>query len=98
MEIAPDEVATVVYSGGTTGTPKGAQLTHQNQVFIAEVLNRWSKSEEAGEVLIAVMPYFHAYGLTAGMHFCIANAATIVQIPNPRDMVHVLGSIQKHRA
>jgi long-chain acyl-CoA synthetase len=47
--------------------------------------------------MLAVMPYFHAYGLTVGMNTCIANAITIVQIPNPRDMVHVLKSIEKHR-
>jgi long-chain acyl-CoA synthetase len=98
VEIDNSEVATLIYSGGTTGTPKGAQLTHFNLVSNATMLNVWSKSKEAEEVMIAVMPYFHCYGLTAGMNTCIANALTIVQIPNPRDMVHVLGSIQKHRA
>jgi long-chain acyl-CoA synthetase len=44
------------------------------------------------------MPYFHAYGLTVGMNTCIANAVTTILIPNPRDMVHVLKSIEKHRA
>ncbi len=48
--------------------------------------------------MLAVMPYFHSYGLTVGMNTCIANAVSIVLIPNPRDMVHVLKSIEKHRA
>ncbi|MEE8390785.1 MAG: AMP-binding protein, partial [Anaerolineae bacterium] len=98
VEIAPEEVATLIYTGGTTGVPKGAQLTHHNLVSNATMLNVWSKSKEAEDVMIAVMPYFHAYGLAAGMNICIANALTIVQIPNPRDMVHVLKSIEKHRA
>ena len=97
VEIEPEEVATLIYTGGTTGVPKGAQLTHRNLVSNAVTLNVWSKSKEAKDVLIAVMPYFHAYGLTVCMNTCIANAITIVQIPNPRDMVHVLKSIEKHR-
>jgi len=97
VEIVPEEVATLIYTGGTTGGPKGAQLTHHNLVSNATLLNVWAKSKEAEEVLIAVMPYFHVYGLTAGMSTPIANALTIVQIPNPRDMVHVLKSIEKHQ-
>ncbi|RLC80431.1 MAG: long-chain fatty acid--CoA ligase [Chloroflexi bacterium] len=98
VKIEPEEVATLIYTGGTTGVPKGAQLTHHNLVSNATLLNVWSKSKEAEDVMIACMPYFHVYGLTAGMNTPIANALTIVQIPNPRDMVHVLKSIEKHRA
>jgi len=97
VEIDQLQVATLIYTGGTTGVPKGAQLTHRNLVSNATVLNVWSKSKEAEDVLVAVMPYFHSYGLTVGMNTCIANAITIVQIPNPRDMVHVLKSIEKHK-
>jgi len=98
VEIAPDEVATLIYTGGTTGGPKGAQLTHRNLVSNAVTLNVWGKSKAAEDVVIAVMPYFHTYGLTAGMNTPIFNALTIIQIPNPRDMVHVLKSIEQHRA
>lgn len=97
VEIHPQDVSTLIYTGGTTGGPKGAQLTHRNLVSNATVLNLWAKSKEAEDVLIAVMPYFHSYGLTVGVNTCIANALTIVQIPNPREMVHVLRSIEKHR-
>lgn len=97
VEIDPQDVATLIYTGGTTGVPKGAQLTHRNLVSNAVTLNIWAKSKEAQDVLIAVMPYFHSYGLTVGLNTCIANAISIVQIPNPRDMVHVLSSIQKHK-
>ncbi len=97
-DIAPEEVATLIYTGGTTGGPKGAQLTHRNLVSNAIALNAWAKTKEAEDVMIAVMPFFHAYGLTAGINTAIANALTIVLIPNPRDLVHVLKSIEKHRA
>jgi long-chain acyl-CoA synthetase len=97
VEIDPDEVSTLIYTGGTTGGPKGAQLSHYNLVSNAVALNVWAKSREAEDVLLAVMPYFHSYGLTVGMNVCITNANTMVQIPNPRDMVHVLKSIEAHR-
>jgi long-chain acyl-CoA synthetase len=97
VDVDQETLATLIYTGGTTGVPKGAQLTHRNLVSNATVLNIWSKSKEAKDVLVAVMPYFHSYGLTVGMNTCIANAITIVQIPNPRDMVHVLKSIEKHK-
>jgi long-chain acyl-CoA synthetase len=97
VEIDPQQVATLIYTGGTTGGPKGAQLTHYGLVSNATTLNIWAKSKEAEDVMIAVMPFFHSYGLTAGMNVSVANAITIVLIPNPRDMVHVLKSIEKHR-
>jgi long-chain acyl-CoA synthetase len=97
VEIDPDEVSTLIYTGGTTGGPKGAQLSHYNLVSNATALNVWTKSREAEDVMLAVMPYFHSYGLMVGMIVCIANAIAIVQIPNPRDMVHVLKAIETHR-
>jgi long-chain acyl-CoA synthetase len=98
LDIAPEDVATLLYTGGTTGGPKGVQLTHRNLVSNATNLGIWARTREAEDVLIAVMPFFHAYGLTVGMNTCIANALTIVLIPNPREMVHVLKSIETHRA
>jgi long-chain acyl-CoA synthetase len=97
VQIDPEDVSTLIYTGGTTGGPKGAQLTHRNIVSNATAVNIWAKSREAQDVLLAVMPYFHSYGLTIGIHVCVANAMTMVQIPNPRDMVHVLTSIEKHK-
>jgi len=96
VQIAPEDVSTLVYTGGTTGVPKGAMLTHRNLVSNAVALNVWARSREAQDVMLCVMPYFHTYGLQVGMCTCIANANTMVLIPNPRDMLHVLMSIQNH--
>jgi long-chain acyl-CoA synthetase len=98
VEISQDDVSTLIYTGGTTGGPKGVQQTHRNLIFNATVLNFWAKTEEAKDVMIAVMPFFHSYGMTVGIITCIASAMTIVLIPNPREMVHVLMSIERHRA
>ncbi|MDP7113159.1 MAG: AMP-binding protein, partial [Myxococcota bacterium] len=96
--VDPDGVATLIYTGGTTGGPKGAQLTHRNLVSNAFILNIWAGSRPAGEVLISVMPFFHSYGLTVGINTPMANAGTSVLIPNPRDLQHSLLAIQKHKA
>ncbi|MGD9046741.1 MAG: AMP-binding protein, partial [Anaerolineae bacterium] len=96
-EIDPEGVSTLIYTGGTTGGPKGAQLTHRNLVSNAALLNIWARTKEAEDVMLAVMPYFHVYGLTAGMNTCVASAMAMVQIPNPRDMAHVLKAVETHR-
>jgi len=98
VDISPDDVSTLIYTGGTTGGPKGVQLTHHNLVSNATNLNLWADTRAGEDVLIGVMPFFHAYGLVVGPITCIANALTIVLIPDPRDMAHVLKSIDTHRA
>jgi long-chain acyl-CoA synthetase len=97
VDVDHEEVSTLIYTGGTTGGPKGAQLTHRNLVSNAVMLNVWADSREAEDVMLSVMPFFHVYGLTAGMNTCVANAITMVQIPNPRDMAHVLKAIETHK-
>jgi len=98
VDVDPRSVSTLIYTGGTTGGPKGAQLTHRNLVSNATILNLWAKSREAGEVLISLMPFFHSYGLTVGINTVFANALTAVLVPNPRDLEHTLLAVQKHRA
>ena len=93
-----EDVAVLIYTGGTTGGPKGAQLTHRNLVSNATVNNVWAKSKEGRDLIVSVMPFFHSYGLTVGMNTPIANCLTSILIPNPRDLQHVLMAIQKHQA
>lgn len=98
VEIDREDVAVLIYTGGTTGGPKGAQLTHRNLVSNATVNNVWAKSKEGRDLIVSVMPFFHSYGLTVGMNTPIANGLTSILIPNPRDLQHVLMAIQKHQA
>jgi long-chain acyl-CoA synthetase len=98
VEVGFDDTACLIYTGGTTGVPKGAQLTHRNVVSNAMAGGYWSHSREAQEVTIAALPFFHSYGMTAAMNMTIATACTMVLIPDPRDVLHVMGSISKHKA
>jgi long-chain acyl-CoA synthetase len=95
---SPDDTACLIYTGGTTGIPKGAQLTHRNVVSNAIAGSLWSHSEEATEISIGALPFFHSYGMTAVMNMTIATAGTMILIPDPRNVLHIMGSINKHKA
>jgi len=99
VEINPaEDVAIFQYTGGTTGVSKGAMATHRNLVANALQIKHWLPDTiEAGEIVLVALPLFHVYGMVAAMCFGLASAATLVLIPNPRDMEDVLGSINKYR-
>ena len=98
VDMGPDDTACLLYTGGTTGIPKGAELTHQNVVSNAIAGSYWSHSREAEEISIGALPFFHSYGMTAVMNMTIATSGTMVLIPDPRDVMHIMGSISKHKA
>lgn len=98
LEIRPEDDALYQYSGGTTGLSKAAIATHGNLVANTLQIKSWLPSvQEAGEIVLMAIPMFHVYGMVAGMSFGIAAAASMVMVPNPRDMGDVLGSISKYR-
>ncbi len=97
-DIGPDDTACLLYTGGTTGIPKGAELTHSNVVSNAIAGSYWSHSEEAKEISIGALPFFHSYGMTAVMNMTIATSGTMILVPDPRDVMHIMGSISKHKA
>ncbi len=96
-EVKAEDIATLIYTGGTTGVPKGVQLTHRNLVSNATALSIWGHVQPGQDVMIAVMPYFHSYGMTGALNVAISKAMTIVLIPDPRNIVHVLAAIEKHK-
>ena len=98
VEKKPEDTACLIYTGGTTGIPKGAELTHRNVVSNAIAGSYWSHSREAKEVSIGALPFFHSYGMTAVMNMTIATTGTMVLIADPRDVMHIMGSISKHKA
>ncbi|MFL5734666.1 MAG: long-chain-fatty-acid--CoA ligase [Chloroflexia bacterium] len=79
----PDDTALLLYTGGTTGVPKGAMLTHRNLVANTNQMKSWvwDATPENREVFLGVIPFFHSYGLTVVMNFAIAVAGAIVLVP-----------------
>ena len=94
----PGDTACLIYTGGTTGIPKGAELTHRNVVSNAVAGSYWSHSQEGEEVSIGALPFFHSYGMTAVMNMAITTGGAMVLIVDPRDVLHIMGSISKHKA
>ncbi len=76
------DLAVLQYTGGTTGLPKGAMLTHRNLLANAFQTRYWNaEALEAQEIGLCVAPFFHSYGLTVGMNLSICAAATMVLLP-----------------
>lgn len=98
IDITAEDIALFQYSGGTTGISKGAIALHHNLVANSLQIHSWMPDiEEGKEVVLMAIPLFHVYGMVAGMCFAIKAAASMVMIPNPRDLKDVLDSIQKYK-
>ncbi|GAA5029968.1 long-chain-fatty-acid--CoA ligase [Microbacterium fluvii] len=96
---ATDDLAIIQYTSGTTGTPKGAALTHRNLIANAAQARAWVPSIQRGRgcVVYAVLPMFHAYGLTLCLTFAMSMGARLVLFPK-FDPDMVLEVTRKHPA
>ncbi|MER5204917.1 AMP-binding protein [Streptomyces sp. NPDC002825] len=96
VDVDPErDVAALPYSSGTTGVPKGVMLTH------ASIATNLAQLEPVipmgpGDRILAVLPFFHIYGLTALMNAPLRSGATVVVLPR-FELDTFLGAIQKHR-
>ncbi|MFQ6059381.1 MAG: long-chain fatty acid--CoA ligase [Anaerolineae bacterium] len=98
VEVKAEDTAVLLYTGGTTGVPKGAQLSHRNLVANTLQTRHWmAESQEGKECILTSLPLFHSYGMTTCMNHAILLASAMLLIPNPRDLEHILKSINKHK-
>lgn len=98
--IAPgvDDVALIQYTSGTTGHPKGATLTHRNLLANAAQARAWVPTITLGSAVVyAVLPMFHAYGLTLCLTFAMSMGARLVLFPKP-DPELILAVVKKRPA
>ncbi len=77
----PEDLALLQYTGGTTGTPKGAVLRHRHLVANAAQGQAWTRHGEAEETVIAALPFFHSFGLLLCLVYAVRIVATIVIFP-----------------
>lgn len=78
-----DDVAVLLHTGGTTGAPKAAMLTHRNLRANTNQAISWVPMlHEGGEVFLSLLPFFHAFGLTFNLFCAVQKAATQVIFPN----------------
>jgi len=95
VNINQDDLAALQYTGGTTGTAKGAMLTHLNLVSNAIAFAAWIKGT-AEDTFLAALPLFHIYGMTTSLNVPICLAAKMVLLPR-FDPQTALETIQRHK-
>ena len=92
------DIAALPYTGGTTGLPKAAILTHYNMVaLMKQTLAFWPIFEEGREKIIAFLPFFHIYGQVVVMLNGLAQGATIVLFTTP-DIDAILTAMERYQA
>jgi long-chain acyl-CoA synthetase len=96
VELTPDDLGWIQYTGGTTGAPKGAMLSHRNGVHNILSCNRWLGWEWGQGVLLSAFPMFHIAGLMVA-ESAVFIGWTQVLIPNPRDTAHICKEMEKYK-
>jgi long-chain acyl-CoA synthetase len=96
VEVGLEDVCFIQYTGGTTGPPKGAVLTHANILANMTQLDVWLDAKRGEEFMISGFPLFHLAGLMVGS-MCLATGHTQVLIPDPRNTQHIIKEFRQHR-
>jgi long-chain acyl-CoA synthetase len=97
-DVGPDDLAFLQYTGGTTGVPKGAMLTHGNMVANMQQLSAWVRPflKEGSEAAVMALPLYHIFALTASLTFMKLGGASIL-ITNPRDIPGFVKELSRQR-
>lgn len=97
LQVEPDELAVIQYTGGTTGAAKGVMLSHKNLVANALQTRHWMPvAVEGGERFLCVLPFSHIYGLTTALNVPVALGATMIL--KARFEIHdILRAIKKYK-
>jgi long-chain acyl-CoA synthetase len=97
IEVNPDDVAVFGYTGGTTGIPKAAMLTHRNLLLNVQMCQAWTGERVLGEdICLAVIPFFHSYGMTVAMNNSVLTGAAMILLPK-FEPPEVLKTLAKYR-
>ena len=99
VEIDPEDVAVLLYTGGTTGLPKGAMLTHRNVVSNAVMCDAWlwKKTDRGG--IVGVLPLFHSFAMTTVMNTAIRTGGFQVLFPRPpAELTELFAAIETYGA
>ncbi len=97
VAVEPNDLAALIPTGGTTGVPKFAMLSHRALVANTLQIRSWFPgTREGASSLLAVMPFFHVYGLTVLQSFAVQSAVAMILMPR-FELHDTLKAIQRHR-
>ncbi len=97
VTVSPDDTAAFQYTGGTTGLPKAAVLTHRNMVSNVMQVRAWVPELRDGEeTILSILPFFHSYGVTLCLHLATYLGATTVLVPR-FEIADVMEQIAKYQ-
>lgn len=98
VDVHHDDIAFLQYTGGTTGTPKGAVLLHRNMIANLQQASAWIRPiiRDGEEIIITALPMYHIFSLTANcLTFCKHGALNVL-ITNPRDIPAFCKELKKY--
>ncbi len=97
IKVSGKDTGLLLFSGGTTGTPKAVMLSHEAIFMNGRQIHAWSKplATDWEDVLVLLMPFFHVYGNVILLSTAIAGRYPTALIPNPREVKDVLATIKK---
>lgn len=97
VPISPGDLAAIIYTGGTTDSPKGVMLSHRNLVANALQTRHWMPSAREGqERFLCVLPFTHSYGLTTALNLPVSLGATLL-VKSRFDVEDVLNTIKRYK-
>ncbi|HOD48453.1 MAG TPA: long-chain fatty acid--CoA ligase [Candidatus Hydrogenedentes bacterium] len=96
VETMPDDTAVILYTSGTTGHPKGAELTHFNMFFNAFYTREYILHAKAEDVSLAVLPLYHSFGQTCVQNAILMAGGTMTMVPR-FEAERVLDVVQRDR-
>lgn len=97
VPLVPDDLAFLQYTGGTTGIPKGAMLSHGNMIANLQQMSAWIGSEfrEGEEIVVTPLPLYHVFALTVNLLTFVKWGARNVLIADPRDIRGLIAELGK---
>ncbi|MFP6829945.1 MAG: AMP-binding protein [Gammaproteobacteria bacterium] len=97
VELGPDDIAFLQYTGGTTGVAKGAELTHRNMVANVLQSAAWSRPviEGPGDLIVTPLPLYHIFSLTVNLLCYVELGGHNLLITNPRDVAGFVKELKK---
>jgi len=97
IDVDPQDLAVIIYTGGTTDKPKGVMLSHRNLVANALQTRHWiPDAVEGKERFLCVLPFAHSYGLTTGLNVPLALGATMI-LKHRFEVNSLLNAVQKYK-